>query len=434
MSRIKGSNADFAGRWGTHRQRFKKQEVSTQKFFEIRGERIKDATHDALDLFERQLETYTGPQHDADADSSDDGGIVYGDYEVGEDDVLMYPLERVQHRKPGSNARAYPRVKSAPSRSFSREILRPSSPLARYDYGNITIRPNSVLAQRINSLGDAATGGTSRPSSSPGFYNGGPAVKAGYGFSMLDPILMPKETTHVAQAPPLRFNGPCDIRPPSAPTKVSSQPVITPKGVRMTSGHAKRCSRSHATLKQQVVNEKVEELQFQNGVFGGRWRDPTLDGPLPEDPATDGLEWLTDPPHKLNLIRKKAARILFGLDRIITEYRVRVTDLFAGFDQDASGFLEPDEFYRGLIKLKVVAHDEITEGEILQVLKVIDANFDGYVSLPELVKVLDTVKNVKQTEAARKRRAVIKQKMLEKEQQDMHEKQNMRVGSHTINW
>merc|ERR1712146_204612 len=138
------------------------------------------------------------------------------------------------------------------------------------------------------------------------------------------------------------------------------------------------------------------------------------------------------PPQTLSLIRKKAARILFGSDRLITESRVRVADLFASLDQDASGFLEPDEFYRGLLKLNVVAHDEINEGEILQVLKVIDANFDGYVSLPELVKVLDTVKNLKQTEAARKKRMIAKKKMLEKEQQTLHEP--LQVGSHTINW
>lgn len=399
---------------------------------------MKDATHDALDAFEHQLESYTGPQHNADADSSDDGGVVYGDYERGEDEVLLYPLERVQTRKPGSTGRAFPRVKSAPSGSFPRQILRPSSPLGRYDYGNISLRPNSLLAQRINSLGEAAAGGKSRPSSSPAgsrkssFYNGGPAVKDGYGFSMLDPILMPKETTHVVQAPPIRFSGACDIRPPSAPTKVSSQQVIIPKGVRMTFGHAQRCKRSHATLKQQVANEQVEEIRFQNGMFAGCWRDPTLDGFLPEDPATDALEWLNDPPQTLSLIRKKAARILFGLDRLITENRVRVADLFACFDQDSSGFLEPDEFFRGLLKLNVVAHDEITEGEILQVLKVIDANFDGYVSLPELVKVLDTVKNLKQLEAARKKRMIAKKKMLEKEQQPLHEP--LQVASLPINW
>merc|ERR1711904_757137 len=206
-----------------------------------------------------------------------------------------------------------------------------------------------------------------------------------------------------------------------------SQQVITPQGVRMTAGHAQRCMRSHATSKQQVANEKLEEMQFQNGVFGGCWRDPTLDGPLPEDPAMDGLEWLADPPQEQSLIRRKASHILFGLDRLVTESRVRVTDLFAGFDKDASGFLEPDEFHVGRVKMKVVAHDEINEGEILQVLKVIDANFDGYVSMPELVKVLDMVKNVKQTEAARKKRNVTKKKMLHKEQRTLHEP--LQVGS-----
>lgn len=235
----------------------------------------------------------------------------------------------------------------------------------------------------------------------------------------------------MAQAPPLRFESALDIRNPSSPTR--APPVITPKGVRMTAGHAKRCKRSQATLKAQAANEKFEDMQFQNGVFGGCWRDPTLDGPWPDEDEPDALEWLTDPPHKLSLIRRKAARILFGLERLMTSTRNRVTDIFKSFDEDASGFLEPDEFYAGLIKLKVIAHDEMTEGEVLQVLKVIDSNFDGFVAMQELVKVLDTVKNVKQTEAARKRRTTTKKKMLEKDQQTLHDPLQV-GGSYTINW
>lgn len=385
-----------------------------RSFFETRGKCIADRTHDALDAFERQLETYTGPQQH-DEDSSDNGEVEEPD--LTESLTLRTPLDAQQTLR---SRKQMPRVQSAPSGARRSAFeLRPSSPLSRYDYGSISVRPNSLLAQRINSLGEQAPGSQSRPSSSPGFYSGGPAVKAGYGFSMLEPILMPKEMGF--KAPPLRCNNASDYRPPSSVTKVSAQDVIIPKGVRMTVGHARRCMRHHAQLKHQVENEKFEEIQFQNGVFNGRWRDPTIDGPLDDDPPPDKLEWLADAPENQSLIRRKATRILFGLDHLVAKSRVRVTDLFRGFDNDGSGTLEPHEFHNGLMKLGVVAHDEITEGEILQILKVIDGNFDGHVSLPELTKVLDTVKNVKQIQAARKRRTLARRKLIEQEEEAIND-------------
>jgi len=313
-------------------------------------------------------------------------------------------------------------------------VKRPPSPCTFYDYGSLTSKPRSVYAQHRAKLDQP-----SRPKfrhSSCGFYFPGPQFRAGpYGFSMLDPCLMPPRSWASSKPPPVRYEDDAgDVRPTATEelghkrNRAAGQ--VISDSVRSTNAHNRRAKLVHQMFDRNREDRFLEQARFENGAFEGRWRDPTLDfgGNLPEESPEEDYSWLAkqdwsqasgsreDPLASLTLeelqqrvrTTKKpsdtksqdfgppheiASMILFGLHSQLQTDRQRISQLFEAENSGAKGVLEPKEFLSGLQRLGIVT-DDITVDEICDAMTVIDPSYDGRVNLPTVGRAVAAANKV----------------------------------------
>lgn len=443
-------------RTGSFRQRQRVSEVATKKREQQVRQRIAAQTHQAISKFEVVLkEEQDRANRDIDdlppeaeagyLSSSFKGfGATYGYGAQTRDDSSDSDRER----GPGTSYTIFgsmQSINSLPSltRSHSEPQIkpvdndpcmkRPPSPCTFYDYGSLSSKPRSVYAQHKGKHGQA-----SRPKfrhTSCGFYFPGPQFRAGpYGFSMLDPCLMPPKTWSKS-APPVRYESDAgDVRPlameEQGHRRNRAAGQVISDSVRSTNTHNRRAKLVHQMFDRDREDRFLEQVQFENGAFEGCWRDPTLDrgGELPEESPEEDYSWLakqdwsqarpsseddllttlqleelkrrvktpktsSDPVQDLGHAHEIASNILYGLHSQLQTDRQRISQLFAAENNGAKGVLEPKEFLRGLQRLGIVSEDA-TVDEICDAMTVIDPSYDGRVNLPTVGRAVAAANKV----------------------------------------
>jgi hypothetical protein len=127
----------------------------------------------------------------------------------------------------------------------------------------------------------------------------------------------------------------------------------------------------------------LEQVRFENGLFDGRFRDPTLDHKgMPEEPPEEQHHWLAAEAEDMDETQQVSARILFGLQDCLRARRAKLTSLFWAENSGHPGVLEPEEFLKGLVRLGIVEEGELSLDDIVEAMTTIDPNFDGRVNLP----------------------------------------------------
>jgi len=276
----------------------------------------------------------------------------------------------------------------APLREMSKEhaarVRRPPSPLGIYDYGAISLKPRSALAQ------DRVAGERA------GYFPGPRYERGPYGFSLLDPALMPRR--HGASTCPERWRDPGDARPlarQALAKRTGERPVVSPS-VRTTAAHTARSTSSLRHLDKRREEGVLEQARFEQGVYEGRWRDPLLDhGALPEAPPIDH-SWIETPMQKMSAEQVIALRVLYGVDAAMRNSMGRFSDLFAAENSGPPGVLELAEFRRGLIRLGSFEEHEISQKAIRQAAPIIDPSGNGRIHLPVVSRAVAVVRRLPQ--------------------------------------
>jgi hypothetical protein len=272
-----------------------------------------------------------------------------------------------------------------------RRAMRPPSPLGVYNYGSISCRPRSLLAQT-----GKPSGGPWRPaaSSTRGFYFPGADMRQGpYGFSMLDPIHMPPRNWVQSTTLPMRWiNDPTDARP-AQPGRHQSRnhkdaPTLS-ETVRSSRAHELRARRVFDVLDKKREETLLEKIRFEQGVFDGKWRDPLLDvgASLLHPNSEEKHEFLTSEQHEGKAPRN-ASKILFGLERALREGRGNLNNLFRAVNKNTPNVLETDEFLDGLVRLGIVHHGDLSPNDLVEAMLLIDPTFDGRVNFTVLSRAL----------------------------------------------
>lgn len=286
--------------------------------------------------------------------------------------------------------------------SPSPHAKRPPSPLSMYDYGCVSLKPRSTFAQHRHRHGE-----TTRPehrSTSCGFYFPGPNYERGpYGFSMLDPVLMPPRHWVLSPQAPDRWRGDAADSRPSAVQELAvgrdraSGPVGSPQ-VRMTAAHTARSKLAFQHLDKRREEAVLEQARFENGVYEGRWRDPLLDrnGELPEASPAEEHSWVSMPVEDLKPAQVKALKILYGIDTAVKQSMGRFADLFAAENSGPRGVLEVHEFLHGLLRLSVVSEGELAPDDLREIMSHVDPAFDGRVNLPVIARAIAAVRRMKE--------------------------------------
>jgi len=393
-------------RVGSYRQRSRKATAATKQLRDQRRSRVACQTHDAIEDFESNLKVtasyddLTVEVESSDSSDANLGSTRFGRRDIQPDDGLPEQGDARMRRWRSAGAFGASSQQTMRSTSGFTELtippmekdaheMRPPSPLSRYDYGCISQRPRSVLGQRRVDRGDDL-----RPKhrQSQGFYFPGAQYKQGpYGFSLLDPILMaPKAAVGKNAQPPTRWKGDSgDIRPATAPEidqRRSRGNPSTSASVPPTRGHSARADRMFHSIDRRREEGHIEQVAFENGVFEGRWRHPTLDGE-PQQAALADLSWMNgsvddmDEPHRL------AHFMLLGLDEAMRAQRGKIRHLFAWEDQ-GPGILEPGAFLAGLLRLGIFDEGEVTEASLTKAMYLVDSAFDGRVNLVSLKRAV----------------------------------------------
>mmetsp|Transcript_113627 Transcript_113627/g.321752 ORF Transcript_113627/g.321752 Transcript_113627/m.321752 type:complete len:441 (-) Transcript_113627:209-1531(-) len=387
---------------GSFRQRARNSESITRVARDRRQEKVARRTYDAINDFEEVLkaaaEAAAAPVDDLpmDAEAAHASGSLRRS--IARDTASESSSGGGQPR-PSALPRALsepyiqPREHDQMDRDHGKRAHRPPSPLAMYDYGGISVRARSVFAQHCKQAGQ-----TVRPShreTSRGFYFPGAHFKQGpYGFSMLDPIHMPRQGWKNPRDVPTRWAGdPHDIRPPSMDVtdhrrNVAGRPALS-EGVRSSTAHSLRTKLIAHSLDRRRQEDVLERVRFERGVVEAKWRDPLLDtgGGVPEGPG-EQHDWVRDLGGDLSDAKQTAARILFGLDAVLRGSRSTLQHLFRAENRGTPGALEVEEFLRGLVKQGVFDEGEIMVSDIMNAMLVIDPLFNGRISYPVLSRAI----------------------------------------------
>lgn len=290
---------------------------------------------------------------------------------------------------------------------------RPPSPLAFYDYGNINLKPRSVLTQQQKPEGSRpkSAGGTRsarRASSTAGFYFPGPDYKQGpYGFSMQDPILMPPRCWETGRVPdksnqrsnnqrPKHHKGAGNDR--GMQQAFGSKPTV-PTGIRTTRGQDLKLERVFQNLDNAREEAGFEQTRYEEGNFEGRWCHPVVckrsnyihEGPVPH-PAEGWMEQDLENSSPAELL---AHRILSGINRELQVRHSTLPRLFNAVNVGTPGVLELEEFMDGLVRARILDGDAgITEKLFSQAMSFIDPDFDGRVNYPALKRGISAAQGV----------------------------------------
>lgn len=403
----------------TTRQRIRASEQATRQLSELRKQRAAVQTYDAMKQFEDRLSAAQEAM-DGMEDLPEEAGAMPGHRKTaGLSRAETLRDSSAAHTSDGSTLQ---RSSSAPhiSRHMGPDdetlTRRPPSPLSFYDYGSVSMKPRSLFAQHRRRQGEDV-----RPKhrqTSCGFYFPGAHYKQGsYGFSLIDPCLMPPRSWASSSSPPVRWSGgPSEVRPLSSEEiglKRNRQagPVVSPI-VRSNSAHTRRAQRLFHCLDKRQDEAILEQARFENALVEGRWRDPLLDSkgePL-EMPAPETFEWLDHSYENMQPAHQAAAAVLSSLDEIVTTTRWRIADLFAGENKGHPGVLEPDEFFRGLTRLGVVS-DGFTLDDLMRFMSTIDPCFDGLVRLPVVSRAVGVARS-KRMRAEEAKRLALKQRQV----------------------
>merc|ERR1719293_617042 len=132
--------------------------------------------------------------------------------------------------------------------------MRPPSPLGMYNYGSISSRPRSLLAQR------------GKPSC--GFYFPGAGLRQGpYGFSMIEPIHMTQHNWAESASLPTRWAGDAGDARPAQPGKHQARshrdaPTLS-QTVRPSRAHDLRARRVFDVLDRRREETFLEKIVFE---------------------------------------------------------------------------------------------------------------------------------------------------------------------------
>lgn len=284
-------------------------------------------------------------------------------------------------------------------------VQRPPSALAVYDYGNLSLRPKSLAAQQRQQLGHPKR--LKHRQSSCGFYFPGSQYKQGsYGFSMLEPCLLPSQSwaKTSTSAPTSWVDGANKARPMDAQElasqysrslRSSSSSLQLP---RSTSAQTLRARRAAQVLDHRWEEARLEQARFEKAVCDGCWRDPLLDarGEVPPVAAPEEHEWLDLPNDSMTPAQQTASKILFGLCDVLKRFKGGLLSLFAAENMGGPGVLEPASFLRGLERLGVLCEHEVSMGALLQAIATIHQSSDGRVRLLALGRAVSVARGVRQ--------------------------------------
>lgn len=401
---------------GSFRQRARNAERTTRQMREHRQRRVGVRTHEAIQEFEEHLRIV---QESLNA-GIDDLPI---DAEAGHlRDHIRRDKGNNQHRDSGSDTSSnghgarhvflrsqseFPGRTGSGSNGYEIDVRycqRPPSPLSLYDYGSISLRPRSMLAQRSKAAGESM-----RPAyrqGAPGFYYPGAEFRTGpYGFSMVDPIHMPPRGWEPYKSTPGRWaKDQSDMRPPMTEgceyrhrRSRTAGPVI-PAMVMSSAAHDKRAMLTFQTLDKQTEEIKLEQVRFENGVFEGRWRDPSLDqwvaaaALVPATPAC--CEFLSKVDSAAPRIQQVASKLLHGVEAALSANKGTLRHLFRSVNRGTPGVLEPEEFLAGVIKLGILEEGELRVEDIIETFAIVDPNFDGRVNFTALERAVVSARDL----------------------------------------
>lgn len=402
----------------TTRQRIRASEQATRQLSELRKQRAAVLTYDAMKQFEDRLSAAQDAM-DGMEDLPEEAGAMPGQRKTGQSRAEALRDSSAAHTSDSSTL-----LRSSSAPNVTRHMgpddetltRRPPSPLSFYDYGSVSMKPRSMFAQHRRRQGEDV-----RPKhrqTSCGFYFPGAHCKQGsYGFSLIDPCLMPPRSWASSSSPPVRWSGgPSEVRPLSSEEiglKRNRQagPVVSPI-VRSNTAHTRRAQRLFHCLDKRQDEAILEQARFENALVEGRWRDPLLDlkGECLEMPAPETFEWLDDPHEDMQPARQAAAALLSRLDEIATTTRWRIADLFAGENKGHPGVLEPEEFLRGLSRLGAVS-EEFGLEDLMRFMSTIDPCFDGLVRIPVVSRAVGVARSKRmRTEEAK--RLALKQRQV----------------------
>lgn len=389
-------------RSGDFRQRERRAKRASERRVQVQRTRAGAQTRDAISQFEEVLKVEREKQErdiddlppEAEAGSYDRHTRSFGTLGYGaasresstSDNEPTFDRDRLQRAHSDTAVHRGP-LEHDPC------MMRPPSPLSYYDYGSLSVKPRSVFAQHKQKFGESTR--SKHRQTTPGFYFPGGQFKQGpYGFSMLDPCLMASRSWQTSKPPPVRWeNDPGDVRPHSSEhlgnkrNRVAA-PVCSDT-VRTTRAHALRAQ--HCSQNQDKNREEkfLEQVKFENGLFDGRWRDPTLDHKgVPEEPPVEQHDWIGQEHKDMHEMQQLASRILFGLQNCLRARRAKLSSLFKPENSGHPGVLEPQEFLRGLERLGILQEGELPLHDIMEAMTTIDPNFDGRVNLPLLNRAI----------------------------------------------
>eukprot|EP00931_Biecheleriopsis_adriatica_P115493 TRINITY_DN91284_c0_g1_i1.p1 TRINITY_DN91284_c0_g1~~TRINITY_DN91284_c0_g1_i1.p1 ORF type:complete len:504 (+),score=80.71 TRINITY_DN91284_c0_g1_i1:46-1512(+) len=413
-------------RHGSFRQRAKKSEKITRHLKQVSKAKVAEKIHVALKEFEENLrqiqeggQAFDDLPLEADAhnrrwhssshqnsknqpndNSSDTSSVIHHAstrFKRSESDGMLARRSSEQ----GGHA--------LPDQTEMRHRQRPPSPLHIYDYGGLTVRPRSRLHQMTKSLGEQ--GRPKHRQDSCGHYFPGPDCRQGpYGMSLLDPIHMPPRHWDQDRPTPDRFAGdPADLRPVTAEGRdrpksqgcpLSPDSSMLQKQVKFCRGQQTRDRAIADSLGKRRDEHFLEFWRFEQGVYDGRWRDPMLDSMgmhLKQDdpPSKQHSAWAAwrakqDDDQPLDL----SSRLLQSLAEALREHRAKLCHLFGYVNRGVPGILEPSEFLEGLQRLRILEPGELTELDLIEVMRNIDPNFDGRVNYQALNKAIVSYKNL----------------------------------------
>lgn len=379
---------------GSFRQRARVSDRATQQLGEQRRRHAAVRTHEALQKFDEYLLAEQEAQFkDFDEIPAEAEGMMRSKdaSDLAHKQSSTFDMSR-SHSQPHLHNRE---IEKDPS------TKRPPSPLTYYDYGSLSMRPRSLFAQHKQRLGESV-----RPKhrqTSCGFYFPGTQFKHGpYGFSMMDPCLLPPRTWAASPPVPTRWCDdlsnarPLDTQALGLKRNRSAGPVIS-STVRTTQAHTQRAKRTFMVLDKQREEAVLEHARFENGVYEGKWRDPMLEtkGQLPEACPPERHDWLGLFDDDMSPAQQLAQRIVFGIYDVQTRFRGGLLALFAPENRGGPGVLEPTDFLHALVRLGVMVEGECTIERLVQAISVIDQSSDGRVSLPALARAIGVARGLR---------------------------------------
>jgi len=325
---------------------------------------------------------------------------------------------------------------------------RPPSPLAHYDYGNISLKPRSILSQQQQPQRPTSaqrpprpssaqkslqqcTGGSgtmkigfgssvasqarptsaqARRSSSAGgsFYFPGPDYRQGpYGFSMQDPILMPTRNWEPKRAPDRSDQHANNQRPRNhkgtgndggVKQSCQSKPTV-PTGIRSTRGQDLKLQRVFQTLDKEQVEAGFEQQRYEEGNFGGKWAHPLncrhsnfISDNIENHPVNILMDRSLEDSDEVALL---ASRILSGLTNALQTRHSTLQRLFWAVNGGTPGVLDLEEFIDGLVRLQILEGAEVVTLKVLsEAMSLIDPCFDGRVNYPALTRAITHAQGV----------------------------------------